>query len=229
MNGCSEDLLRLLSDPTRMKIYRSVADARGKTITVSDVAEKFDLHPNVARMHLEKLAAAGLLASDYKKTGGGRPARQYTIGERELNLQIPARDYKMLADISLSVIADDSRARLKAKQKGHEIGQRALAKAGPRLKSAKVPELVSFLEELVQEMGLNAQITSNLNGKLEMSFYNCVFKELSNKDSKVCTLHRNVFVGICESILGKVRVSGKPGISEGENCCNFQISFCSEK
>jgi DNA-binding transcriptional ArsR family regulator len=45
-------------DPTRRDIYLFVrAGAAG--VTAAEVAERFDLHPNVARHHLEKLTAGG--------------------------------------------------------------------------------------------------------------------------------------------------------------------------
>ena len=44
-------------DPTRREIYLAVRDAPDG-VTTADVAERFALHPNVARHHLEKLAGA---------------------------------------------------------------------------------------------------------------------------------------------------------------------------
>jgi TusA-related sulfurtransferase len=49
---------------------------------VRDVAGAFDLHPNVARTHLETLAEAGLVAVGRRKhPGGGRPAKLYSARE----------------------------------------------------------------------------------------------------------------------------------------------------
>ncbi len=68
---------RALGSTTRAGIYdhlRQVEDA----LTVRDVADTFDLHPNVARTHLGVLAEAGLLTVGQRKhPGGGRPARVY--------------------------------------------------------------------------------------------------------------------------------------------------------
>lgn len=68
---------RALSSTTRAGIYahlQSIDDA----LTVRDVAEEFDLHPNVARTHLETLADAGLVGVGLRKhPGGGRPAKLY--------------------------------------------------------------------------------------------------------------------------------------------------------
>ena len=49
-------------DPTRRGIYLFVRDAtadEGRGVTAAQVAEQFGLHPNVARHHLDKLAAGG--------------------------------------------------------------------------------------------------------------------------------------------------------------------------
>ena len=42
-------------DPTRREIYLFAREADG--VTAAEVAERFALHPNVARHHLEKLTA----------------------------------------------------------------------------------------------------------------------------------------------------------------------------
>ena len=47
-------------DPTRREIYL-FARERPDGVTAAEVAERFDLHPNVARHHLDKLAGGGYL------------------------------------------------------------------------------------------------------------------------------------------------------------------------
>ena len=50
-------------DPTRRDIYLHVRERAddGTGVTAADAAAAFDLHPNVARHHLDKLAAGGYL------------------------------------------------------------------------------------------------------------------------------------------------------------------------
>ncbi len=70
-------LARALGSTTRAQIYEHLK-ASDHDLTVKDVAESFDLHPNVARTHLSVLADAGLLVVGRRKhPGGGRPARIY--------------------------------------------------------------------------------------------------------------------------------------------------------
>lgn len=72
---------RALGSSTRAGIFaflQNVAEAR----TVRDIAAEFELHPNVARTHLELLADAGLVSVGRRKhAGGGRPAKVYTARE----------------------------------------------------------------------------------------------------------------------------------------------------
>ncbi len=68
---------RALGSTTRAGIYEHLKRA-GAALTVRDVAATFDLHPNVARTHLELLADAGLVVVGRRKhPGGGRPAKVY--------------------------------------------------------------------------------------------------------------------------------------------------------
>lgn len=68
---------RALKSATRAGIYAHLQET-GTALTVRDVAAEFELHPNVARTHLETLADAGLVGVGLRKhPGGGRPAKLY--------------------------------------------------------------------------------------------------------------------------------------------------------
>ena len=72
---------RALGSTTRAGIYEHLQRA-GAALTVRDIAAAFDLHPNVARTHLELLADAGLVVIGRRKhPGGGRPAKVYLARE----------------------------------------------------------------------------------------------------------------------------------------------------
>jgi predicted ArsR family transcriptional regulator/TusA-related sulfurtransferase len=72
---------RALRSTTRAGIYDHLRQAAA-ALTVRDIAATFDLHPNVARTHLELLADAGLVVVGRRKhPGGGRPAKVYLARE----------------------------------------------------------------------------------------------------------------------------------------------------
>ena len=100
-------LTAVLADGTRYGIYRSIVERPHDEVTVAAVATRFGLHPNVARMHLTKLAQAGLLATSLRKDGsGGRPARLYRLSDKVSSLTMPPRRYDLLADLALKALAE---------------------------------------------------------------------------------------------------------------------------
>ena len=87
-------------DPTRREIYLFVhecSEAAGEDgpagVTAGEVAERFALHPNVARHHLDKLAGGGYVevATGRTGTGAGRPSKRYRVTSPEMSLEVPVR------------------------------------------------------------------------------------------------------------------------------------------
>jgi len=71
-------------DPTRRKVYLYVRESPAG-VTASQVAQRFSLHPNVARHHLDKLTRGGYLDVFSTRTqlaGVGRPSKRYRPGTR---------------------------------------------------------------------------------------------------------------------------------------------------
>ncbi|HET7924316.1 MAG TPA: hypothetical protein VFL30_05420 [Rhodanobacteraceae bacterium] len=59
---------------------------------LGEVAERFELHPNVARHHLEKLAAGGYLDVELARhESAGRPSKRYRASAHDTNLAFPPR------------------------------------------------------------------------------------------------------------------------------------------
>ena len=77
-------------DPTRREIYLA-ARSSDEGVTASEVAKRFDLHPNVARHHLDKLAGGGYLEVAVAKPGGGagRPSKRYRATAKADEPEIP--------------------------------------------------------------------------------------------------------------------------------------------
>ncbi len=73
-------LVRALGEPTRREVYLAVERA-GRPMTRMDVAEAVGITHRLAAFHLDKLAAEGLLAFEFKRLtgrsgpGAGRPMR----------------------------------------------------------------------------------------------------------------------------------------------------------
>src|SRR5438270_14035956 len=80
-----------LGDPTRRDIHLVVRDAE-RGVTASEVAERFALHPNVARHHLDKLAGGGYVEVGVERSEGagvGRPSKRYRVTDQHMTIEFP--------------------------------------------------------------------------------------------------------------------------------------------
>ena len=122
-------------DPTRRSIYLYVREHEDG-VTASAVAEQFDLHANVARHHLDKLAAGGYLevkVGGGARTGAGRPSKRYLVSEGHDELGIPVRQDDlmiMLLGRALSLLPPED-AEVMAEQVGADFGRLLAASLGP--------------------------------------------------------------------------------------------------
>ena len=74
-------------------MYLFVRDANDG-VTATQVAEQFEVHPNVARHHLDKLAAGGYLEVEVGRSenaGAGRPSKRYRTVTSAEPMQFPVR------------------------------------------------------------------------------------------------------------------------------------------
>jgi predicted ArsR family transcriptional regulator len=120
-------------DPTRREIYLFARDHE-RGVTAADVAERFDLHPNVARHHLDKLAAGGYLEVFVDRPGAaGRPSKRYRGSEKKAALEFPPRRDDLLVIMlgrALALVPRDQ-AEVMAEEVGEEYGRSLAASMSP--------------------------------------------------------------------------------------------------
>lgn len=221
-------LTAVLADDTRFAIYRSIAERPGSQVTVAEVAERFRLHPNVARMHLTKLEQAGLLQTTLRKGhGGGRPAKLYRLADHVSTFAVPPRHYELLAALALEVLAETDDGDL-VRQVCRRAG-RSLA-AGYR-KDRGIPAalhghaLAAAVQDIAEEQGLLPEVDWHLEG-LRIEVRNCVFREAAASQPELsCVIHRSFLRGMLDELTGAddeadLAVEG-PSIGCGGDGCHF--------
>lgn len=72
---------KVLSLPTRAAILSMLLRTGPKT--VKEIADAFDIHPNVARAHLDLMVESGFLMTETRRRDKGRPAKVYFTWEGE--------------------------------------------------------------------------------------------------------------------------------------------------
>lgn len=225
------ELSAVLADDTRYKIYRAIAEHPHDEVTVADIALRFGLHHNVARMHLAKLEQAGFLTTDFRRTGGGgRPAKLYRLSEMVITFGFPPRRYELLSRLAVDSLAaggsHEDVLRV-CREAGAAEGRRALAsEAHSPTSPATVAELVARIAE---EQGLLPEVAWK-DKTLEVIVNNCTFRELSEADPDlVCAMHRAFLEGVLEVVtagLGRLRIDPDDcRISCGGTRCELVCTF----
>ncbi|QIJ60752.1 helix-turn-helix domain-containing protein [Streptomyces sp. JB150] len=103
------DVLGVLSDPVRRRLYRHVA-AAPEEVSRDAAAEAAGVSRSLAAFHLDKLVEAGLLVVSFRRLSGrsgpgaGRPAKVYRRAEGEHAVSVPPRSYDAAARLLAEVL-----------------------------------------------------------------------------------------------------------------------------
>src|SRR5918996_1117070 len=105
-----------LGDHPRRRLYDYVAE-RHRPVSRDEASAALDIDRSLAAYHLDKLVDHGLLTASFARPegrsgpGAGRPAKYYARAETEVEVSVPPREYRLVADVLASAIeADDAGA-----------------------------------------------------------------------------------------------------------------------
>src|SRR6187455_972640 len=113
-------------DPTRRRIYLYVRDhGADDGMTAAAVAAEVGVHPNVARHHLDKLAAGGYVEGVSRVAASarraGRPSKRYVaVASNALDAGVPVRSDDLV--LALLGRALDRLPRHEAEEMAEEVG-----------------------------------------------------------------------------------------------------------
>ena len=131
-----ETITGALGDATRRGIYVMIREAH-EPVTATQIAQAFDIHPNVARHHLDRLVDNEFIRISDRKPSqptAGRPAKRYEVTEKAVTVQYSSRKYDRLAELLTTVIEqlDDGSALDVAERVGHDYGRELGTEIGSR-------------------------------------------------------------------------------------------------
>lgn len=177
-----------LGDPTRRAIFHYVTESH-TALTAGEVGDYFNVHRTVARAHLEHLLETKLLqASTRRNPGGGRPPKVYSRSGRRLDLQLPARQYEVLASLLLgSLESFGDAATMVVEEVGSEFGK--------KLAEESKGEGADPLQPLA-EAGADVETQSDGN-RVDITLRNCLYREIAAPRPRlVCALDRAIIRGM---------------------------------
>jgi predicted ArsR family transcriptional regulator len=214
-------------DPTRRDIYLFARDADADGLTASEVADQFDLHPNVARHHLDKLRSGGYLEVTVGRTehaGAGRPSKRYRIPADRPELELPIRHDEVLATLlgrALALLPDGTAEKL-AEEVGAEYGQHlADAMGGPEAQRSFRTALHAVAEALTAH-GFAARTESAADG-LRIVSDHCPFGETAIEHPVICAVDRGMVKGMLSGLYGATTTATESSVAFGDEICATAI------
>ncbi len=219
-------------DPTRRSIYL-LAHESATGVTAGQIAAELDVHANVARHHLDKLAAGGHLQVSVERPAGkgaGRPAKHYRVTEPEMPLQVAVGHNDILVTLlgrALSELGAE-RSEALAEEVGLEFGR---TMAGP-LAGAVDPEAAetsvesqrSFraalhaVADALTAHGFSAHAEEHQK-ELRIVAEHCPFGGVAVEHPVICAVDRGLVRGMLGRIYGDSPTETSLSIARGDQSC----------
>ena len=220
------DAIALLDEPVRRKLYDWVV-RQARPVGRDEAAAGTGVSRALAAFHLDRLANAGLLATEFRRLSGktgpgaGRPSKLYVRSDRDISVSLPERRYDVAADLMADALEDVSGAgpattlRKAAHRMGEEVGSAAREMAGPRPTESRRRE---SLVETLEERGYEPLVRE---GTLRLR--NCPFHALvDDHRDLVCGMNLALAEGILDG-LGEERISAHLDRQPGLCCVAFDF------
>jgi predicted ArsR family transcriptional regulator len=207
-------------DPTRRDIYLYVRERDG--VRAAEVAEAFALHANVARHHLEKLAAGGYVGVELARhESAGRPSKVYRATASDTHLSFPPRRDDLLGMLLARALDRLPRAEAQAlaEDVGYEYGRSIARRMDPSEGQRSFKAAVASVADALTAHGFAAH-TEARTGGLQLVHEHCPFGEAAQQYPHVlCAVDTGMIRGMLEGLYCETQ----PEITEsrasgGEHC-----------
>lgn len=173
--------------------------ASRRPLSAREIADELGLHINTVRFHLDALVRHGILRREEGRSEGpGRPRTQYVLAPG-MDRGGP-RNYKLLAEMLLSHLANNDDAAGAAVRAGEAWGRYLVAPPAPgqRLSAA---DGLARLTELLADVGFDPHVSTKAGAGTEIRLRHCPFLELAETHRElVCALHLGLMRGALEQL-----------------------------
>ena len=214
-------------DPTRRDIYLFVRSSPDGA-KAAEVAEHFELHPNVARHHLEKLAAGSYLDVELERhVSAGRPSKRYRAarGTAETHLSFPPKRDDLLATLLARALerlpVDEARAL--AEEVGYDYGRSIAQRMEPTEGHRSVKAAVASVADALTAHGFAAHAEERGN-LLTLVSEHCPFGEAAQRWPHVlCAVDTGMVRGMLEGLYGATRPQLTESRPDGDQHCVTRV------
>jgi len=190
-------------DTTRRQIFLYAREADG--VTAADVARRFALHPNVARHHLDKLAAGSYLdvSLDHGGASAGRPAKRYRRSARSAALPVPPKPDELVVTLlvrALDLLEPEVAARM-AYEVGEEYGRTLASQMAPGDPQRSMRAAMLAVADSLTAHGFAAHAESRGPATAIVRDH-CPFGEVVARHPVLCSVDRGMVQGLLTGLCG---------------------------
>ena len=195
-----------LGEPVRRALYRYVV-AQAGPVNRDQAAEGAGVARHVAKFHLDKLVADGLLEVEFSRPpgrggpGAGRPAKLYRRSSRELAVSLPERHYELAGQLLARAITDAERdgvgvgaaLRHAARDVGRALGRQAHQRVRGRPSQSS---LLAATKDVLSDCGYEPR-----NDATGITLVNCPFHALAQDYTDlVCGMNLELMNGLVDGL-----------------------------
>jgi len=209
-------------DPTRRDIFLFAREAH-RGVTAAEVAERFDLHSNVARHHLDKLAAGGYVEVHVERAesgGAGRPSKRYRTGEKEMGLSFPARRDDLLITLlgrALALVPEE-RAEAMAEEVGEDYGRSLAQQMSPADAHRSFRTALHAVADALTAHGFAAHAEAR-GSSLAIVAEQCPFGDAATQHPVICAVDRGIVRGMLAGLYGDTAPATAASRAQGDDAC----------
>ncbi len=214
-------------DPTRRRIYL-FARSHPDGVTASEVASEFGVHANVARHHLDKLAAGGHLDIQVGRTttesGGpasaGRPSKRYVTSGPEMSLDVTVRQDDLVLTLLARTLETLPRATAEAlaEEVGADYGRAMAGSVGLTEGQRSVRSALHTVADALTAHGFAAH-TEDRDDELSIVAEHCPFGGASVASPVVCAVDRGIVRGMLEGLFADTETATEKSRAQGDDAC----------
>jgi predicted ArsR family transcriptional regulator len=215
-------------DPTRREIYLHVRSRPGTT--ASEVAAAFSLHPNVARHHLDRLAAGGYLEVTVERSptaGAGRPSKRYTAADDAtsdptVELLAPRDDLLVsLLGEALTMLGAEEAERM-AERVGEQYGRGLAERMEPGEGQRSLRAAMHTIADALTAHGFAAHAEDRGTSTAVIA-EQCPFGEAASQHPVICAVDRGMVRGLLAGLCGERVQDSTPVVlssrARGDDAC----------
>ena len=215
-------------DPTRRDIYLYAREGVDG-VTAAGAAERFDLHPNVARHHLDKLASGGYLEVAVERPEGataGRPSKHYRVSDPGQPLELPVRQDTVLIGLlgrTLALLPSDQ-AEAMAEEVGAEVGRSMAESLGADEVHRAFKSAMYAVADALTAHGFAARAERTGGDQLRIVSEHCPFGGAPIEHPVICAVDRGLVRGMLGALYGDTETDLSSSLPMGDSVCITEVT-----